>query len=102
MKGRLLPGIGLLLVLVALMAGSSIAQRPELQTSESSQRMLSQAARSALASHTGSTEIVTVASREDNLREKRVLGHYMTWYKTPKTYGGPGCFNPEARGEWRM
>jgi hypothetical protein len=101
-KGRLLPGVGLLLVLVALMAGSSIAQWPEMQTSDSSQRMLSQAARPAFTSHAGGTDIVTAAPREDNLREKRVLGHYMTWYKTPKTYGGPGCFNPEARGEWRM
>jgi len=38
---------------------------------------------------------------EDNLHEKRVLGHYMTWYKTKKSYG-EGCFNPDARDEWRM
>jgi hypothetical protein len=34
--------------------------------------------------------------------EKRVLGHYMAWYQTPTEYGGAGCLNPEARGEWRM
>ena len=38
---------------------------------------------------------------EDNLHEKRVLGSYYPWYKTENTYG-EGCFNPEARGEWRM
>lgn len=34
--------------------------------------------------------------------DKRVLGHYMAWYQTPTEYGGAGCLNPKARGEWRM
>jgi len=63
----------------------------------------------AVDTHSGLVYVVNRASDslsiircEDNLHEKRVLGHYMTWYKTPTQYGGPGCFNPEARGEWRM
>lgn len=45
------------------------------------------------------TRAVANLAHTDSLHEKRVLGHYMTWYKTPNAYG-EGCHNPHARGEW--
>ena len=47
------------------------------------------------------SDSLSIIRCEDNLHEKRVLGHYMTWYKTKESYG-EGCFNPEARGDWGM
>lgn len=46
------------------------------------------------------TRAVTDPIHPDSLHEKRVLGHYMTWYMTPNTYGEE-CYNPHARGEWK-
>ena len=47
------------------------------------------------------SDSLSIIRCEDNLHEKRVLGHYMTWYKTENDYG-EGCSNPDARGDWRM
>jgi len=41
------------------------------------------------------------AIHSNDAAEKRVLAHYMVWFRTPKAYG-PGCTNPQARGGWGM